>query len=199
MKKIITLLMLLMLSLCFAEQLQIDKNTTIADLSVATEIPIKKLANIMKMDLNQHDLLSELGISQEDTIAAVKEYEKVKVDFFWNIVLIGMVIVFASLIVTGFLIGLLKHINIIEELKEKKALDKANSGKTKIKKITTTNGNLSNDSIVAVITAIYLHELEVDEKNKMNLTWKRTPLSMWRASNAVNLPNRNFHKVRRTN
>jgi len=190
--------MLLTLSLCFASQLQVDKNTTIADLSKATEIPIKKLETIMKRDFNQHDLLIDLGITQEDVTSIIKTYEEVKSDFFWNIVLIGMVIVFASLILTGFMIGLLRHVNIFEELKEKKALAKTKAGKPKIKKITTTDGNLSSDSIVAVITAIYLHELEVDERNKMNLTWKRTPLSMWKAANAVNLPNRNFHKVRRT-
>ena len=203
MKKYIILLMLIIISFCFAEidvKLDISPSTTLKEISFQTHIPVKKLAHLLDdyiksgIEINNDTTFKETELTLAQLENAVTEFEEVKQGYYWIIVFIGMGIVFLSLIVTGFVIGLLQHLNIVEKLKEKKI---AKNSKPKIKKITTTDGNLSSDSIVAVITAIYLHELEVEEKNKMNITWKRASLSMWQAANKVNLPNRAFFNSRR--
>ena len=57
------------------------------------------------------------------------------------------------------------------------------SVKSSIGKITAPVDHISSNAIVAVITAMYLHEAEVEEQNRLHLTWSRSQLSLWRASN----------------
>ncbi len=198
MKKIFVIIMLALFAFGFASEqinLEIKPNMTLQQISNETHIPVKKIINLLDGDYSKETTVVETGLTNDAIEKAIEKYNSIKIHYYWSIVAVGMVIVFLSLILIGFIIGLLEHLNIIDKVKEKKA--DAKKSKTKIKKITPIDGNLSNDAIVAVVTAIYLHELEVEEKNKMNLTWKRQPLSMWRSSNIANLPNSSFYKLRR--
>lgn len=198
MKKIFVIIMLALFAFCFASEqmnLEIKPNMTLQQISNETHIPVKKIINLLDGDYSKETTVVETGLTNDAIEKAIEKYDSIKIHYYWSIVAVGMVIVFLGLILTGFIIGLLEHLNMIDKVKEKKA--DAKKSKTKIKKITPIDGNLSNDAIVAVVTAIYLHELEVEEKNKMNLTWKRQPLSMWKSSNIANLPNSSFYKLRR--
>ncbi|MFO7895744.1 MAG: OadG family protein [Candidatus Cloacimonadales bacterium] len=198
MKKIILIVMLISLSLCYAsEEISIDTEATFREVSFQHDVPLKKLEHLLQEELEAEQIVSESEITVAEIRAAIKKFRKIENSYNWSIVLIGMVVVFLSLILVGFLIGLLQHLNKWEDRKERQAKAKDNSKQRKIKKITAADGNLSNDAIVAVVSAIYLHELEVEERNKLNLTWKRAPLSMWRSANKVSFPNKTFFKARR--
>lgn len=198
MKKIMMIVLLLGFSLCFAtEDIQVDTEATFRELSYQSAIPLKKLMHLLPHEVQAEQVIADSDVSVAEIELAIKEFKKIEHGYNWSIVLIGMVIVFLSLILTGFLIGLLQQMNKWEDFKERKAKASGNVKKPKLKKITSIDGNLSNDVIVAVISAIYLHELEVEERNKLNLTWKRAPLSMWRSANKVSFPNKTFFKARR--
>lgn len=197
MKKMMIILMLFAFAFCFAEtemSLDLTPNTTFEQLSKQTHIPIKKLSTLLNGKYEKETTIAEAELNKNQIEDAIEKFSNKKEGYYWSIVLIGMLIVFCSLMLTGFLIGLLKHLNLIDKFKEER---EARKSKPIIKKISTVDGNMSNDEIVAVVTAIYLHELDVEEKNKMNLTWKRAPLSMWQAASKVNLPNRIFFRSRR--
>jgi len=98
-----------------------------------------------------------------------------------------MLIVFASLLIIGF---------IIDRMKSLKNLDKKKKASLPVRaKITAVNGvKPSSNDIIAAITTVYLHELEAEEQRKLMLTWKRASLSLWNASAKINMPNRVFFK-----
>lgn len=197
MKKIIVIIMLIAVAFCYATtevKLDLKPNTTFKQISAQTHIPVNKLSDLLEGKYSKETTLAKSGLEKVDIENAVKKYSETKNRYFGAIVIVGMLIVFMGLVLTGFVISLLKHLNRMDKPKENMT---TNGKKPIIKKITPIKGNLSNDSIVAVVTAIYLHELEVDEKNKINLTWKRAPLSMWKSSSVVNLPNRNFFNTRK--
>jgi Na+-transporting methylmalonyl-CoA/oxaloacetate decarboxylase gamma subunit len=198
MKKIFALIMLATFAFCFASEqvnLEINPNMTLRQISDETHIPVNKIIHLLDGDYSEETTVAKTGLTNDEINKAIKRYDSIKTHYYWSIVAVGMVIVFIALIITGFVIGLLKHFNKVDSATEKKTV--AKRSKTKIKKITPIEGNLSNDAVVAVVTAIYLHELEVEEKNKINLTWKRQRLSMWKSSNMTNLPNSSFYKLRR--
>jgi Na+-transporting methylmalonyl-CoA/oxaloacetate decarboxylase gamma subunit len=112
----------------------------------------------------------------------------------FGITLVGMIIVFASLILIGFIINQLSHLQ-----KEKKSSKKRKKRKNKPNfSVSTQQDEPSSDAIIAAITTVYLHELEVEEQNNLLLTWRRANVSMWKAVNKVNVPNRNFFKAQRS-
>jgi len=74
-------------------------------------------------------------------------------------------------------------------------LTKKKTVKTSSGKVTASVEHISSNGIVAAITALYLHEAEVEEKNRLHLTWKRQAISLWRATNVVE--NRFFENRKR--
>jgi hypothetical protein len=44
---------------------------------------------------------------------------------------------------------------------------------------------MSDYALAAVVAAIFLHEEEVEEENKLLLTWKRASTNMWKASRSM--------------
>lgn len=122
---------------------------------------------------NPQQTLAELQISADHLEKALEQYQISKKSYYSGIVLVGMSIVFLSLIIVGFGIHSLQHIG------QKKTVH------TRIGAITAAPEHISSNAIVAVITAIHLHEADVEEKNRLLLTWKRSQLSMWSAANLV--------------
>ena len=121
---------------------------------------------------------------------AQKDYDDNLVPFYTGVVIVGMSIVFVSLMLTGLIISQLKNLGN----KPKKKVNKA-SVKTSAGTVTGPVDHLSSNAVVAAITAIYLHEMDVEEQNKMLLTWKRAPLSMWKASSIM--PNNEYYQAKR--
>ena len=190
MKKIMIIMFLLVSFLCIAQEQkqEIFSKKTLSQLSQETNIPIKKLKTLLEIDIaiSPETKLNELEISSTQVEKVITEYNSTKFVYFWGIVLAGMIIVFASLVLVGFIINQLKNLNMLGKISKKPFV------KIPQAKISADNPNLSRNDIVAVITAIYLHELEVEEQSRLLLTWKRTPISMWKAATKFNMPNRLF-------
>ena len=180
----VLLLFLFVSTFCFAEanpeNLEIYSQMSLQQISEKTDIPLKKIIQYLDLDasINSTRTLDELDVSGLQLKSALEEYEKNKNSLYGSIVLVGMSIVFISLIIVGFFIYSLQHL----DLKKK---PKLKTVPTAIGKITAAPAHISSNAIVAVIAAIHLHEAEVEEKNRLLLTWTRSRLSMWSAANMM--------------
>ncbi len=178
MKNVLILLIIFLAVICLAEEqkLQFPPTTTLLEISTQTNIPVKKITQYLKLE-NQTDFdvsLKELGISNEDINKAISEYNLNKKSFYVGIIFVGMGIVFVSLLLVGFIINSLQHIS-----KSKKKV----KIKTPVGTITAPKEHINSNGIVAAITAMFLHDAE--EKDKINLTWKRQAISVWHAAGMV--------------
>ncbi len=178
MKKILLLLFIIFVITCFADEQKINfqPDTTLQEISAQTNIPVKKIAQYLKLeDQTKHTIsILELGISNEDLQKAFAEYQNNKVSFYTGITLVGMSIVFASLLIVGFIINSLQHVGE----PKKKTVVQTSSGK-----VTAPVDHISSNGIVAAVTAMFLHDAE--ERDKIDLTWKRQKISMWQAAGMV--------------
>ena len=118
MKRLIFVLLLFLPLLILAtidvekvDTISIDKETDLKAIATELRIPVKKLIECLELPLstNSHTKLTTLSIQKPDIREAVKKYNEIRYHFYWSIVLLGMIIVFASLVVTGFIINLLQH------------------------------------------------------------------------------------------
>jgi Na+-transporting methylmalonyl-CoA/oxaloacetate decarboxylase gamma subunit len=193
MKRFMVLLLLIFSVACFAEtdcdEYSFSSDTTILQISKTTDIPVKKLLEYLEIDItvSSTKTLAELQISNKEVIQALIKYRGCKKSFYAGIVLVGMSIVFLSLIIVGFSIAGLQYLN-------RKKKPKIKTIKTSKGKITAPAHQISSNGIIAAITAIYLHEAEVEEKNRLLLTWKRSRISMWSAANMME--NKAFDNLR---
>ncbi len=190
MKKLMIIIFLLVSFFCMAQEQKQENYSekTLSQLSQETKIPIKKLKTLLEIDIAEpsETKLNDLEISSTQVQKIISEYNSTKRVYFWGIVLAGMIIVFVSLALVGFIINQLKNLHLLEKIFNKRFV------KIPQAKISADKPNLSSNDIVAVITAIYLHELEAEEQSRLLLTWKRTPISMWKAVTKFNMPNRLF-------
>jgi len=188
MKKIIFLIIIVFAVLSFAEEkFSFAPTTTLQKISTQTNIPVKQITQYLKLnDQTKFNItIQELGISNEDINNALKDYNANKKSFYTGIIFVGMGIVFASLLLVGFIINLLQHIG---NPKKKKS----SATRTSVGKVTISEGQISSNGIIAAITAMFLHDAE--ERDKINLTWKRQTISMWQAAGMVE--NRTFEDRR---
>jgi len=182
MKRIIVLLLIIYATACFAEtdcdNYDFPPETTLIQVTQQTNIPFKKLLEFLDLDFStpSKSTLQEVNISSEEIVTALKKYTNCKNSFFGGIVWVGMSIVFISLILVGLCIACLQYMN----RKKKPKTIQTSKGK-----VTAPAEHTNSNAIIAAITAIYLHEAEVEEKNRLLLTWKRSRLSMWSAANMV--------------
>jgi hypothetical protein len=194
MKKVHLLLLLLVPFLIFSENPEADKLSSIsiknnlAETAFQLEIPVKQLKIYLELDPDT-DLnltLEELHVSKKAVSQALAAYEESQHSFYTGIVIVGMLIVFVSLIIVGL---------IIQRMQSLKYLDKKKEKKISLSRVTGTNGRkISQNDIIAAITTVYLHELKTEEQSRLLLTWKRASLSLWNASAKFNMPNRVFFK-----
>jgi Na+-transporting methylmalonyl-CoA/oxaloacetate decarboxylase gamma subunit len=173
------------------DSIQIDDTTTLQQLSSEIQIPVKKLKECLGLEnqIQNHATLQELKIGKKEVAEAINEYNEKRLGYYWSIVILGMAIVFLSLVITAFCINLLQHVTSTTGKKKKSPKKKTSLNRT------IGNMQVSSNAIVAAITTIYLHEMEVEEQNNMMLTWKRAPLSLWKVSRI--LPNQEFHNTKR--
>ncbi len=174
MKKIIFLIIIVFAVFCLAEEnINFLPTTSLQEISVQTNIPVKKIAQYLKLeDQTKFNLsIQELGISNKDINNAIAEYNANKKSFYTGITLVGMGIVFASLLLVGFIISLLQHIGAPK--KKTKVI-------TSVGTVTAPKKHINSDGVVAAITAIFLHDAE--EEDRIDLTWKRQTISMWKAA-----------------
>jgi hypothetical protein len=177
MNKILILFVIVFAVTCFANEREINftPGTTLLEISAQTNIPVKKITQYLKLE-NQTEFnisLQELEISTEDLKKAIAEYHKNTKSFYTGIILVGMGIVFVSLLLVGFIINSLQHIG--DPKKKKKSVVQTSVGK-----VTAPKDYISSNGIFAAITAMLLHDVE--ERDKIDITWKRQTISMWKAA-----------------
>jgi len=183
MKQILIIIFILAIfTYCLANETEMEfsSSPSLLEISQKANIPVKKLAEYLdRSEISDYSkTLTELNINSDELKQAIKRFEQEKKSFYSGVVLVGMSIVFGSLIIIGLVIASLEHMN-------KKAKPKKKTVKTSFGKVSAAPEHISSNGIVAAITALYLHEMEVEEQNRLHLTWKRQPLSMWRATNMV--------------
>lgn len=176
--KIILLILLIVLANGMLAVSNINADMTLREISIATKIPVRKVVEYLDLsrDADIDHSLSSYNLTNEDVEKAISKYDRRKNAYYSGIVVVGMGTVFASLILVALLIAQLRHLDKKKKTPPSKLPDtqKPSFAKT-----------ADDDIIAAITTTLYLYELEIEEKNKLMLTWKRTPLSMWKASSYI--------------
>jgi len=155
-----------------------NQSWTVHELAASESVPVKQLTSNLGLDFAdiRNRSLSDLGITRQDAESALARYKADEPGMVSSIVLVGMLIVFASLVVVAFFISLFKHLHIFEKIKFRR---KTQTAETEVGVI-TSRGDMSENALAAVITAIFLHEEEVDSENRLLLTWKRVSARAWK-------------------
>jgi len=170
-----------------------NEMSTLKKVSKENKVPVKSLIQLVK---EEQKLDSSFTVTDEKKLKKIcDKFNENILSFASKLTLIGMLVVFISLIFIGFLISQIKHFTQNKKPKPKKKDEKVIQ--TSIGTVKTQEGDLSTNSVVAVITAIHLHLLEVEEKNKMNMNWSRTPVSMWKSVSKAKFPNQDFKMLAR--
>lgn len=157
------------------------------------QLPVKsfiKLAEQEKMENPNFDITNKKHIEKLST-----KFDQDVLKFAAKITLVGMLVVFLSLIITGMFISNIKHFSKTGKPQVTKKKEKV--VKTSIGEVKTSEGDLSTNSVVVVITAIHLHLLEVEAKNKINMDWRRAPVSMWKSVSKAKFPNQDYKLLSR--
>lgn len=169
--------------------------SSLAEVSATLNIPLKKIKSMLgienPLDKSWDNMsLQALGIELD----AIRELEE---DFNHNItsygssvLMVGMLVVFTALILTSLIISQLVHLN--REKKPAQVIKVNNSGQLK-----SAPKNMNHNVIVAAVTALHMHKMDLEERRKMVLTFRRTPTNQWRASAVLSMPNREMTSVRR--
>ena len=170
-----------------------DDYTTIEKVCLLKNIPFKKMAEYLEIDpqevSNRTKTLKDLGVNAQKINELEKRFDDNILDFSSTLTVLGMSVVFISLILTSLLISQLVHLN---KKKETKVATTSPIGKISTKNIE----DLSSDAVIAVIAAIHKHKIDTDEQNRIMLTWRRANVSMWQASGKVEMPNSTFRTLK---
>lgn len=169
--------------------------STITEIAHSLNIPPKKLRSLLgnedPLDNSwDNQSIQALGIKPETVLEVKKAFSKDIVLYGLSVTIVGMLVVFSALLITSIIISQLVHLS--REGKGNKTLELDSN-----KNLKKAPKDLSRNVIVAAITALYLHDLELEEKRKMVLTFRRTPANQWRASGILSMPNREFIPLRR--
>ena len=122
-------------------------------------------------------------------------FTKNTLNYGYSVTLVGIIVVFLSLLLISILINQFQHIEKTKALKAKRIAKKSTSTiETSAGKITGPSDAISSNAIVAVISALHKHKLSVEERVKIQMTFSRTPVNMWSASAKMDMPNRVYTK-----
>lgn len=173
---ILSLLVVICVS-AFADT-EINTQMTLRKISETSKVPVRKVIEYLKLDRDTNiDIpVHTLGITQDDLKESLCCYNDNKHSYYTGIVVVGMGTVFVSLIVVALLIAQLRFLD-----KKKKPPIKELPEEAKVKYAS----NEDEEIIAAITTTLYLYELEREEHDKLILTWKRAPVSMWKSSNFI--------------
>lgn len=172
-----------------------NEMSTISEIAFKFSIPVKKfkalLGNHDPLDTSwDNTSLQALGISL-DTVQAVKqEFEEDILSYGGSVLIVGVLVVFLALILTSIVISQLVHLN--RKSSKESIIKVSSSGQVK-----SAPKNISSNVIVAAVTALHMHKMDIEERRRMVLTFRRTPTNQWRASAVLSMPNREMTSVRR--
>lgn len=173
-----------------------NEMSTISEIAFKFSIPVKKfkalLGNHDPLDTSwDNTSLQALGISL-DTVQAVKqEFEEDILSYGGSVLIVGVLVVFLALILTSIVISQLVHLN--RKSSKENTIKVSGSGQVK-----SAPKNISSNVIVAAVTALHMHKMDIEERRRMVLTFRRTPTNQWRASAVLSMPNREMTSVRRS-
>ncbi|MDP8220574.1 MAG: OadG family protein [Candidatus Stygibacter frigidus] len=176
--KFLVLIILMSISQFLLAEAELNDNMTIAQICKTTKIPVRKMAEYLDLNLNNdiHTPVKDLNCQINDIRKAAELYSEGKKEYYIGIVIVGMGTVFASLILVALIIAQLRHLDRKKAPRQSSQKEFAVIGQ---------GNDEENDIVAAIVSTIFLHEQEVEENNKLLLTWKRAPLSMWKASNYI--------------
>jgi len=169
--------------------------SSLSEVAQVLNIPIKKLKAMLgnddPLDKSWDNLsLQALGIGLDTIIEIESDFNEGISSYAASVLMVGMLVVFTALILTSLIISQLVHLN--REKKSSIAIKVNSSGQLK-----SAPKNISSNLIVAAVTALHMHKMDLEERRKMVLTFRRTPTNQWRASAVLSMPNREMTTVRR--
>lgn len=190
----------------------IRNDYTMKAVADSINMPVKKLKAMLAPELKKYgesnpeyasyqtqnrkwdDLsLSELNIPPAIIAEKFDEFTKETLPFGYSVTAVGILVVFASLLLISILIAQFQHIEKTKDIKVKKKKT-TKTVDTPVGKITGPESAISSNAIVAVIAALHKHKLSVEERVKIQMTFSRTPVNMWSASAKMDMPNRVYNK-----
>lgn len=192
----------------------ISENYSLRAVADSINMPIKKLKSMLSAELTRFgegnadfeglksqsrlwDQISLSGLNIKPTTVAEKfnTFTDKTMDYGYSITVVGILVVFFSLLLISILISQFQHIAKTKDIKGKKSSKATTSTvKTPVGKVTGPTSAISSNAIVAVIAALHKHKLSVEERVKIQMTFSRTPVNMWGASAKMNMPNSLYNK-----
>ena len=198
MKKLVLLLLIFITGFSLfpntgSEKISLDMS--LKEISVNGNIPFTKLTDFLEngKELTPDQSLRQAGVSVAKIKSIVAEFREEETSYLLGVSGIGMLIVFSSLILISIIISLMKLLNT-EKTQKVLSEDKSVTNRTKIR--SKGQRDLNPKILASISTTIYLHELEIDEENKLLVTLNRTSgTKMWKLTNTM--PNTAFYTTRR--
>lgn len=168
--------------------------STVSEIASVKNIPIKKfkalLGNTDALDTTWDDMsIQALGRDLETVKLTTEKFNENLLLYGSSVTLVGMLVVFFALIVISIMISQLVHLN--REKKQARTISLSSDGQVK-----SAPKDMNQGLIAAAITALHMHEMELEDRRKMVLTFRRTPINQWRASAMHTMPNREMNPQR---
>ena len=170
--------------------------STLTEVSATLSMPIKKLKNQLNLEnpiSRKWDSFSLQSLDQSPE--KIKELHEAfvanRIGYGASVTLVGMLTVFAALIITSLVIRQLIHLN-----RPPKAI-KPDLKLSPGGKVVAASATLNRNMIAAIITALHIHQQSLEDRRKLALTFRRTPTNQWRASAVLSMPNREINSKRR--
>jgi Na+-transporting methylmalonyl-CoA/oxaloacetate decarboxylase gamma subunit len=160
-----------------------DSLANIGQLAANHHVPVKKLIQELNLPMGTAytTMPKDVHLSHEQVQAAIQNFQDHRMNFGGILTLLGMSVVFAALAITATILSQFHRFN--RENKPVKPVQKE-----------VVKPMRGDDAYVAAMVALYMHNQEIRERNKLLLTWRRAPVSMWKASAIVEMPNREYYE-----
>lgn len=166
-------------------------NITLDDLSLVLSVPTGKIIEALELDEDVDRsklIIDDLGLGLQEIKEAYDRFKEQRWHYSWNIVLVGMIVIFSSLALTGFFVGQLSSIG-----REKKP-----GKKTKQHPDTQNDAKQKKDSVIAAIATVHLHLKEAEESERLIIAWNREPVCVWKTSGKMVMPNQARENLRQS-
>lgn len=189
-------------------------NMSIKEIADSISMPVKKLKFMLKDKLAAYGevnsefaglksqsrrwdsiLIADLNIEPKLIADNFEEFYANRLSFGGSITLVGLVIVFLSLLLISLLIAQFQHLAKVTKKKEK--ANTAKSVSTPVGTVTGAPEQLNANSVIAVIAAVHKYRSSLKQRKRILMTFNRHKVNMWNSSGKVKMPNTEFDKLRK--
>jgi len=169
--------------------------TTMLELASLRNVPIKKLRNLVGINSLERGKdgfsMQALELDPAHMDSLTQQFNQGTLPYGLSVTAVGMLIVFSALLITSIIIGQLMRVNKKPRLEDRHlVIDRSG-------KLVSGHHNIDPDVVAAAITALHLYKTAIQERRRLLLTFKRTPTNQWRASQVLEMPNRELFRSRR--